>query len=74
MSSVLNMAPLRWDIHQGPLRDSYDQRAVYLRVAVSHVMNAAGQGTYELNDVDRAFVAYVREKHPEFSDLYSAIG
>ncbi len=73
MSSIFNMAPLRWDIHAGPLRDSPDQRRVYLRVACIHVLNAAGIGIYELNDIDRAFIEYVKRERPEFADIYSAI-
>lgn len=73
MSSVFNHAPLRRDIHKGPLRDSPDQRGVYLRVACSHVMNAVGQGKYSLNDIDRAFIAYVRREHPEYADIYEGI-
>jgi hypothetical protein len=73
MSSILNMAPLRWDIHAGPLRDSYDQRRVYLHIALTHVMNAIGCGSYVLNDIDRAFVQYIRVQKPEFADLYEHV-
>lgn len=54
-SSIFNLAWLRRDIHSGPLRDSPDQAAVYLRVALQHVMNAVGRGSYKLRDEDLAF-------------------
>lgn len=58
-SSIFNLAWLRRDIHEGPLRDAYDQRQVYLRVAKQHGMNAVGRGDYELTEIDHAFLAYV---------------
>lgn len=73
MSSTFNCAMIRRDIHTGPLRDAPDQRRVYLRVACQHVMNAAGQGKYSLNDIDRAFILFVRRGHPEYADIYEGI-
>ena len=53
--SIFNLAWLRRDVHTGPLRDAPDQAAVYLRVAMQHVMNAVGRGSYQLRDEDLAF-------------------
>lgn len=72
-SSVLNLAYLRRDFHEGPLRDAPEMRSLLLRVALTHVVNAAAQGKYTLHDIDRAFVAYVRAELPDLATLYSSL-
>ncbi len=69
-SSVLNLAWLKRSVQNGPLINDQDQRAVYLRVAHEKVMQAVGQGRYELTKQDHQFIALIREKYPEYSHLY----
>jgi len=72
-SSVLNCAYLRRDIHTGPLRDAPDQVRVYLRVALTKVIQAVGQGRYELNENDQAFIEYIRGQQPFVADIYATV-
>lgn len=55
-SSILNFTPLHRSVHNGPLRDASDQWRVYVRIARENVMEAVGQGRYELNEQDETFL------------------
>ena len=72
-SSILNLAWLRRDIHEGPLRDRPDQQRVYLGVALRNVLASWMMQEYAWNDADRAFMACIAEHRPEFAELYEGI-
>ena len=72
-SSILNLAWLRRDIHEGPLRDRPDQQRVYLGVALRNVLASRIMQEYRWNDADRVFFLFIREYRPQFADLYEGI-
>lgn len=62
MSSILNLAWLGRDIHNGPARDDYRIRDYLLERAAKNVQMAVIEGRYQYTEIDEEFKRMVQDK------------